>query len=307
LGAWLILFYFILFYFILKKNEMKKKKNERMMESLKKRTIIDLDDYEDEELQQEVKKQQLKKDESIPLAYPLIEFVCPTDLLNSVVPMSSRRPRFLNQITFEQTGCFQIDLARNHIILIKDILSPLVLQEYLEAAMKVERTSSRSAYGQMKPRKEVCYTPTGQPYVYSKIAHPTKPYPPHVRKIMPLLEQAIDRKLSMMHQPLRPWLRPTSAVDICYDATFKQGGSISAHSDDEENWGMVLIFSLGQTRYLRIKDKTTKEWWNVELTHNSLAVMYGATFQDRYTHQVDKLVPGEPVGTRLSLNIRYLE
>ncbi len=31
----------------------------------------------------------------------------------------------------------------------------------------------------------------------------------------------------------------------------------------------------------------------------------GKEFQNLYTHQVDKLMKDEPVGTRLSLNIRF--
>lgn len=100
---------------------------------------------------------------------------------------------------------------------------------------------------------------------------------------------------------------PSSAVDICYDGTLERGGSIAAHKDDEEDWGMVIVFSLGQTRYLRVRNDVTKEFVNVEMRHNSLVVMYGDTFQKMYTHQVDRLSPNEPIGTRLSLNVRYLK
>ena len=33
--------------------------------------------------------------------------------------------------------------------------------------------------------------------------------------------------------------------------------------------------------------------------------MYGPSFQKHFTHQVEQLKEGEPVGTRLSLNVRY--
>jgi len=244
---------------------------------------------------------------SILSSSPLIDLIPEQPPSTAVIPMGCQRPRFLGQSVFDNSGFFPVDPTGNAVILLRNLLSPTELEEYLSNATKVERTSSRSGYGQMKPRKELCYTRSGEPYVYSKIAHPTTKYPPHVSKIMPLLEKQVDRALSAALQPLRPWLTPSSAVDICYDSTFKQGGSIAAHRDDEENWGMVLIYSLGQTRYLRVKDSQTKEWYNVELSHNSLAVMYGETFQTRYTHQVDKLSPNEQVGTRLSLNIRYLE
>lgn len=127
--------------------------------------------------------------------------------------------------------------------------------------------------------------------------------------MLPYFEKAIDDLLSSLGKPSRPWRIPTSAVDICYDNSFERGGSISAHRDDEQEWGMVYIYSLGQTRYLRVRETSAGHngrWINIKLTHNSLAVMYGSTFQKSYTHQIDKLSSGEFVGTRLSLNVRYL-
>jgi hypothetical protein len=53
-----------------------------------------------------------------------------------------------------------------------------------------------------------------------------------------------------------------------------------------------------------VRSKETGAWTNVEMRHNSLLAMHGAEFQRRFTHQVDKLGASEPVGTRLSLNVR---
>lgn len=225
-----------------------------------------------------------------------------------IIPMSCKRPSFRNQQVIERPGVVSID-KDNSILLIHSVLSPEVMSTYLEAAQQVERISSKSSYGHLKPRKEVCYTPTGAPYIYSGIAHPTLPYPPHVLTVLPYFEKAIDDLLSSSDRPPRPWRTSTSAVDICYDDSFERGGSISAHRDDEEEWGMVYIYSLGQTRYLRIRETSAEHdgrWINIKLIHNSLAVMYGPTLQKSYTHQIDKLSSGEFVGTRLSLNVRYL-
>jgi alkylated DNA repair dioxygenase AlkB len=79
------------------------------------------------------------------------------------------------------------------------------------------------------------------------------------------------------------------------------------HSDNEnEDWGLVLILSFGQERWLRIRSKKTGQWYNVKAGPNTLIAMYGSTFQEAYTHQVDKLSEDEEVGVRLSLNVRFL-
>jgi hypothetical protein len=209
--------------------------------------------------------------------------------------------KFSKQTVIDGSGLFDLD-EENALLVIRNPLGLLQVTDYLAEASKVERTSSRSAFGHMKPRREICYSPSGMPYVYSRVKHPTTRYPEHVKAILPVFERAIDNLLEAHGKPRRPYRRLSSGVDICYDASFERGGSIAAHRDDEEEWGMVLIFSLGQTRYLRIRGQS---WTNVAMTHNSLVVMYGPSFQTRYTHQVDKLQKNEIVGTRLSLNVRY--
>lgn len=215
--------------------------------------------------------------------------------------MDCKRPLFRGQFVLDESKVHDLGDG-NKIILIYDILSKLEVDEYLECALTVDRKSTRSGYGHMKPRKELCYTPSGEPYVYSRIAHPTTSYPDHVNRLLLILENRIDEEVID-----RPYRIASSAVDISYDATLERGGSIAAHKDDEEDWGMVIVFSLGQTRYLRVRSDITKEFVNVEMRHNSLVVMYGDTFQKTHTHQVDRLSPKEPIGTRLSLNVRYLK
>lgn len=206
---------------------------------------------------------------------------------------------FRGQTVITEQGTVSLD-EKNKIILIHDLLSPSALAAYLERAQLVPRESGRSGFG-MKPRKEVCYSPDGKPYVYSRIAHKTLPYPDHV---LMTLSRAFERVEEVLgHQSEYRTL--SSGVDILYDASFPRGGSISAHSDDEDAWGLVLVFSLGQTRHLRVRSKATKQWFNVEMKDNSVVAMYGPTFQQEYTHQVDKLKASEPVHARFSLNARY--
>jgi len=215
-----------------------------------------------------------------------------------VVPMDCKTPPSFAKQHVVNAPLVSLD-NKNYLLNLGDILDPLQLKLFLEDAMKVKRYSSKSAFGKMKPRKEVCYSPDGSPYVYSGIAHPTLPYPQHVRKLLDVVTQKVQNWLYHVYT------QPTMATDILYDDTFLQGGSIGEHKDDEDDWGMVCVFSLGQSRYLRVKRVSDGQMYNVKMKHNSLVVMLGETFQKEYTHRVDKLSKNEPVGARLSLNVRF--
>lgn len=187
----------------------------------------------------------------------------------------------------------------NAVGLFLNILQPNEIDEYLTEAIKVSRESGISGFG-IKPRKEICYTTDGKPYIYSKKQHTTFEYPNHVLKLINQFLLIIDN-----HFPSNPYKFLSNGVDILYDSSFPKGGSISAHKDDEDHWGLIMIYSLGQTRYLRVRNDITKQFYNIKMEHNSLTVMYGETFQKNYTHQVDKLSTNDMIGSRLSLNIRF--
>ena len=57
---------------------------------------------------------------------------------------------------------------QDRVIVKYDVLDSSELEEYIEEARKVERVSGKSAYGSTKPRREVCYTPDGEPY-YTRV------------------------------------------------------------------------------------------------------------------------------------------
>lgn len=224
-----------------------------------------------------------------------------------VTPMGSFKPRNGRLL---QEGLYEID-PENYLIVIPNILSEEMIKDYLPKALAVDRVQGKAPFGALKPRKEVCYKPPGgTDYVYSGIRHITTWYPSHVRALLPLFMEAVDDALKREGLPPNKYTELSSGVDIMYGPTLDRGGSIAAHRDDEKDWGMVMIHSLGQTRYLRFRKNfkgEVGEYLNVELSHNSLVVMYGPTFQKFYTHQVDKLSPREAIGTRLSLNVRYSE
>jgi alkylated DNA repair dioxygenase AlkB len=191
-------------------------------------------------------------------------------------------------------------------LLINNVLSQSQVDEYVREAVLVERESGLSGHGMMKPRREICYTTNGRAFAYAGVAHRTVAYPPHVLKVASLFVEKVDDLLRRHRHERCEFTELSSGIDIVYDDEFAKGGSVSPHKDDEDPlWGMVMIFSLGQTRFLRIRSETTKHFTNVQMKHNSLVVMYGASFQRDYTHQVDKLSGDEPIGTRLSLNMRF--
>lgn len=223
----------------------------------------------------------------------------------ALAPHVCRTPRFAHQRVVDTSGV--VALTPNcRLVVVDYVLSPDALAAYLAAAARVERRAGPSAYGHTKPRAEVCYHVEGAaPYAYSGRAHFARVYPAHVRALADVLLARCEAALPVGARP-NAFRTLSHGVDILYSEDFERGGSIGAHSDDEiAGWGLVLIFSLGQTRWLRIRDKATKQWTNVSLRHNSLVAMHGADFQRLYTHQVDKLHEGEPVGARLSLNLRY--
>lgn len=221
----------------------------------------------------------------------------------ALVPIDCVRPKWKSGKIVDKPAVHVLDEERNVLMLVDQVIDVATLEEYIRDALYVKRTRGPSAFGHEKPRYEVFYTPSGEPYRYSKIAHATIVYPQHVKDIIEKIKSVIVANADDL-VPQFGQLDITG--DILYDNTLPFGGSIGAHSDDERPWNIVVIFSLGQTRYLRLRNKKTRETYNVKMAHNSVVVMAGASFQSKYTHQVDRLSATEQVGTRLSLNIRYL-
>lgn len=223
-----------------------------------------------------------------------------------VIAMPCKTPRFhKNQLVISKTGTTVLKTLANgdkcSVVVINDALNGDLYQEFFDAAIQVQRCCGKTAYGAMKPRSEVCYTVEGNSYVYSNIAHKTTKYPPHVLKVIPTFLQLLETQM-----PNNQFKTISNGIDIEYSNKFKFGGSVDRHKDDDiAEWGLILIYTLGQSRYLRVRNDETGQFYNVLMQHNSLVAMHGREFQNLYTHQVDKLMKDEPVGTRLSLNIRF--
>ena len=221
--------------------------------------------------------------------------------IEMIEPYDCKKPSFKKtQRTFEEGGTYFLD-NENAIVVQNNILNETELECYITYAIAQERISGRSGFGK-KPRYEVCYTPTGETYIYSGKKHFTKSYPEHVLSLIPKMQKIVDEGIGK----LSPYRTLSNAVDIVYSPDFERGGSISRHKDDEMDWGLVIILTLGQSRWLRIRDEDGN-FYNIKMSHNSIVCMHGKSFQQKYTHQVDKLMPNEPVKYRLSLNVRFLK
>ena len=151
--------------------------------------------------------------------------------------------------------------------------------------VEVPRVQGPASFGHLKPRREVCYSTDGKPYVYSGRAQPTIPYPPHVLDMVPGIVAVIRE-----HAPDLPCTRLDHGVDIAYGADLPGGGSIGQHADDENpNWGAVAVVSMGQRRWMRFRRKCD-DGPNCDLCHlplddRSLVIMSGVNFQKWYSYR----------------------
>lgn len=225
-----------------------------------------------------------------------------------IKPMPCRRPPFRKQNVYETTGLHKLDDI-NFLLLIENILPKPILINYFKHALNVKRYKTSMPYGySMPPRHQICYTMEDQ-----EIVHPTQKYgeimttyPTHVLDLIPYFMNRIKEYI-----PNNPYVILSTGLDILYSPQFPRGGSIAAHSDylgdPDRKWGLIIIYSIGQTRYIRIRRKDDKTYFNVQMNNNSLVCMYGESFQQLYTHQVDKLYSNEEVGCRISLNMRFMK
>lgn len=184
---------------------------------------------------------------------------------------------------------------------------PNAVPEYIRdvvaiAASNTDRPRGKTIFGHAKPRDEICYTQTGDPYAYSGIKHATRVFPFHVLMLSDEIRDLVCEYAPEFRNHVLD-----CGVDIIYGPQHARGGSIMAHSDDEKPWDMVLIYSLGQKRWLRMRNKSNRDaWLNIPMTHNSVVAMFGKGCQDAWTHQIERLGANEEIGIRLSVNLRYL-
>jgi alkylated DNA repair dioxygenase AlkB len=217
-----------------------------------------------------------------------------------------RRPNFRGQVLIDSSRLMTISsepMAEKNILALQyNFLTEKELEAYVDASCKVIRFGGKSIHNSLKPRRDIGYTVDGHNIRYSNQFHPTRRYPPHTFPVLKRINQYLDATF-----PQHPFHELSDGLDILYSNDFERGGSVGSHADDERSWGIVAILSLGQTRWLRVRHRTDGTYHNIEMRHNSLTVMYGRSFQQLYTHQVDKLHADDIIHPRLSFNVRYLE
>lgn len=195
------------------------------------------------------------------------------------------------------------------VVIVNDFLDDDSLSEYIDQSCTANRIRDSTVFGAQKPRYEVSYTVDGNVNQYSGRKHHTTKYPDHVLKLTEKIQSVVEEHYGP--------IQLSTGIDIHYPRILSGGGSISKHSDDEMDWCAVAIYSLGQTRYLRVRRKDgSGSYHNIKLVHNSLVIMLDSKecipgqFQRLYTHQVDKLTSTvrnpQDIGDRLSLNVRFL-
>ena len=203
-----------------------------------------------------------------------------------------------------------IDSDESRLYMFDKLLKDATLADYVEAALEVKRPSGKTIFGTVKPRDEVCYISDHnhnraekKPYTYKGVNHKTLRYPNHVLLVASKIQSILSHRIPH-HGCHRLW----TANDTLLCDKHSRGGFIDAHSDvDIHNLNLVVIFSLGQSRWLRIRNKETLRYTNVLLPHNSLVVMYGPKFQQNFTHELIRLTPSDVIWRHLSLEIRFLK
>lgn len=137
------------------------------------------------------------------------------------------------------------------------------------------------------PRLTAWYGPIR--YAYSGVLHPPRAMAPVLADILGAIE-ALAPKMD------------------CVLANYYRSGrdSVSWHADDEAEWGsdpVIASVSFGATRRFALRHRESAERVVVELEHNSLLIMAGAT-QRCWQHAI--LKTNREVGARINLTFRRL-
>lgn len=225
---------------------------------------------------------------------------------------ASKRARYNKQKKIDEEGRHFLD-DENSVIVIHDFFDDAELVEYEENLYSLERVQGYSCFSFKTPRKEVCFTLDGKPFVYSQRQKYTTKYPDFVLAIVDKILAEVSKNV-----PNNIFANLSTGISIEYSEEHDRGGSIGRHKDNEYKddpllkkdgkvWGLIIVISIGQERWFRVRDDSTREFTNVKLRNNSLIAMHGKTFQEKYTHQIDKLRKNDKVGKRYSLNIRFTQ
>jgi len=186
----------------------------------------------------------------------------------------------------------------------KDILTPSDLESFRELVHKYKPTFSQpttQTFGHRPKFTEMTFDVppfnTGVP----AMGYPHTLMPHDVKQFCALIKTRFD---GIVGEDFGG--RLFNANMVHYTPRFDRGGGRGVHSDNpDEPLSLVLIYTIGQTRTLKIY-REGKVVTKVPLEQNSVVAMVGRTFQTMYKHCVAKLPPSVTPGHRYSLNIRYM-
>lgn len=187
-----------------------------------------------------------------------------------------------------------------------------VMKDVIETP--VRNTKEKAIMGHFKPRDERSFDWSntsdstfdygGQKY----ISHPATAEETKLSiDLLEIIKRVIDNTSGVLGFDLES-LVPDQGVNIHYSETRHAGGSVAKHRDDEDDWPVVAVLTFGQTRAFKITSNNGKKKYCVLPKHNSLLVMIGKNFQNKFMHEVPKFTkatPIENIGSRVSWNIRY--
>lgn len=207
-----------------------------------------------------------------------------------------------------------LDNAGNNYISIQtNILTPDQKQQFLKKEAELDRYQV-AFMGRPIPRYECIF---GDEFNYSGVKRPyLKNVPEHIQNLIDICKSVADKRILEITGQPNKFNKQSNGIDILYSKDFANGGSLGMHKDNEsmkiskkDHWGCIMIYSVGQTRWLRIKRDSDGHYYNVPTIDNSLILMYGDTFQypapDGYTHGIEKLSADDVVGSRVTVNIRF--
>jgi len=213
-----------------------------------------------------------------------------------------------NQTLSPDTSCVVSQPDGSVICYLPNVLSPEERQKFIAANCGKQFYTGKGMFGSTKPRYEIAQS-NGGPVGYSGKNLVTESFSENTLHLSKQLLAAAVSLIGSTKDPkiLEKTYKLDDTILIVYSDDMKGGGSIGRHRDDESDWEIVIIYTVGQTRILRVRNDETGNYTNVPMADNSMTVMYGRLFQQQNTHQVDRLSEKEPIGVRLTINMRYVD
>ena len=142
----------------------------------------------------------------------------------------------------------------------------------------------------MSPRLEAFFAKEKQHYSYSGNELESNSFTPRIQKICMDIEKFTDNKFN----------------SVLINVYRNESDSNGWHADDEKELGInpfIASLSLGETRRIHFKHKTTKDKFHTDLEHGSLLIMKGA-LQHHWKHQIPK--SKKSLGKRINLTFRTI-